>query len=885
MFSHIFSKFHAKKQFISACAILLGSTVTFSWSELTAADITLTGAGAQSWGVANDTVNITLDTSNKFTGTFTLTDGTAKLVSNYGANTFGGGSNFVLGNGTTLDINGATVSPLAISTTGATTITSSKQNTQNGLGTITMGGILTITTPNRYCIEGAVNGGGYEIYKTGSNEMVVKNNITNLKALHIQQGTWSVESNVTGFGDGDIYLEGGTMKLWGANRSVSFNTLYYRSGQVRLYSDGKGPQALTGDIVLEADNADFKVSSTLTYTGSISGADYTLKHSAEVTEAVNHGGYPGPQTGNWIFKGESVDNRGVTTLKNFHLTTKDSIITLDDYADWVISGTIDGKSTGHELSVGANATLDAGTVSGIKKLTIAGATQIDTLNMSQADGVLIVDTATTLGAVNFSQNTTVTTNAKLTTGATAINSGVTVVKDGGHTLEIGGNLTGEGTLKVTGGMLTQTVGENRFNSFKGQIILGNGATLDLNSQQAYSCPAIICQDGSAVVNTNETSNAVYWNGVNLDVEAGATVELGGTKRFAVAFKNGTANGGTLNVTNNNYIFLSTKLENATVNVSGFLGIEGATTLTSSEGKELYLNLQDGGRITSWTGGSTYTLRPTATTVNNGTFAPQGNLVLENDVTLNGNMAVSVGKVSDGTLSTFQFNGNVAGDHVVNTSGAGTVTFNGGVDVKEVNLGNGNVVIGGGTFSADKFTVGATTILIQDGEMRLGGTVMDTDTSVYQVSGGALTLGDGVTLNGKIEFSSDAVMNIGLDSTRAAEVRLLSSENELSGTIVFDIFSNESFDQLFLGDNSTVNDLAIMLNVNGADSDYTEILPIISGLNLDISATMLTSGWALEMANGTLYARNTSAVPEPTTWVLLGMSLFGINWLRTRKKVA
>ncbi len=848
---------------------------------LTAADMTLTGADAQTWGVEGETVNITIGSGNKFTGTFTLTAGTAKLGSNYGANTFGGGAKFVLGTGTTFDINGATISPLAISTTGVATITSSQGNSQNGVHTISMGGDLTINTPYRYCIVGAVNGGGYDIYKTGENEMVVKNHITNLGALHIQQGTWSVESNVTGFGDGNIYLEGGTMKLWGANRSVSFDTLYYKSGTVKLYTDGKSAQSLTGDIVLQADNANFEVSSTMTFIGSITGVDYTLKHSALVTPGINDNENPGEQTGTWIFKGASTDNRGVTTLKNFQLTTRDSVIALDDYADWVISGEIAGNSTGHELSVGANATLDAGTVSGIKKLTIAGATQIDTLNMSQADGSLIIDTATTLGAVNFTKNTTVTTNAKLTTGATAINSGVTVVKDGADTLEIGGNLTGSGTLKVTDGTLTQT-GDSYFNKYSGQIIIGNGATLDLNGLRAYDCN-VTYQDGSAVIN-NKSSGTVSWYGAKLNIEAGATVELGGTKRFAVTFKDGTANGGTINITNNDYIYLDSKLQNATVNVSGVLGIEGRTTLTSSEGKELYLNLLEGGTLTSWTGTNTYTLNPTATTVNNATIASQGNLVLNNDVTLNGNMTITVNSVSSGK-SSFQFNGNVAGDHVVTVSGPGTVTFNDGMNVKEVNFSNGNIILGGGTLSADKFTIGSTTILVQDGEMRLGGTVTDTATSVYQVSGGTLTIGDGVKLNGKIEFNSDSVMNIGLDSTRAAEVRLLSSENDLNGTIVFDIFSDESFDQLFLGDNSTVDDLAIMLNVNGADNDYTTLLPIILGEHLEISATLLNSpGWALEMTTAGLYARNINAVPEPATWVLLALSLFSLNWLRTRKRL-
>lgn len=886
-----------------------------------AADVTLTSANnsGYTWGTAGETLNVTLNSADKFAGPFTLTDGTAKFASNYASNTLGSGASIVLGAGTTLDFNGMYLNPATISTTGAAAITSSQQNTQYGIGAITsLGGDLTLAGSTRYCITGAMNASNHSIYKTGSNEIVVKANLNNLSALHIQAGTWAVESSVAGFGTGDVYLgSGATMKVWGSGCSVSFSKLYYNGGTVNLYTDGySGTIDLTGDIVLQADNANFRISSTTTFTGNISGAGYTLVHSAYVTPGPN--GDHKDQTGVWTFKS------GTTSLANFKLTTRDSEIILGDSAVWTLTGDVAGSSSGHIFTESASASLTAANISGIKTLTLNGTTNLSGgITMNQADGVLTVGAgaSTTLASLTFSANTTLADAGALTTsGASSIASDVTVKKTGAATLTLGENLTGTGTLEVQAGKLTQTAGSTKINSFGGEIVLYSGTELVLNGEQAAG-PAITCKDGSKVSNSRSSSNVNWVGASNLNLETGATVELGGTSRFAFTLKNSSGNGGTLKITNNNYVFLNSKIENVTVLLSGVLGIEGGTTLTGSEGKEVALIL-DGGTVTSWTGTGTHTLNPSSIEITSkgGTFKTQGNLVFNGDVTLNGNMILNpVSFTSTNNYhSTARFNGDISGNYTISAEGVGTDAFYGDVDVKTFTLTNGGVYIKDGTFDADVYNInksyGTTTlsggtfesglivdggtlvssgtfnaaantqVVMRSGAMSLGGTVSDAASSSYKIDGGILTLDDGAALNGSLNLGDSATLKVGFDSTQPATVSLLSNNNNLDGVLVFDLFSPETFDVLNVGTGSTLDGAEILLNISGAETNYNTLVPIISGTDLSaISVSLQNSGWALAFDANGLSVRNIAATPEPASWLLLLLASAGLCTLNKRNR--
>lgn len=891
-------------------------------STLSAADVTLASANnsGYSWGVANETLNVSLDASDKFAGALNITDGSLKLASNYAENTFGSGAQIILGTGTSFDFNGAYLQPATITTRGNATITSSRQNTQKGLGAINMGGDLTLNAANRYCIEVGVYGGGYDIFKTGSSEIVVKTNITNLNALHIQEGTWSVESSVTGLGDGYVYLEGGRLKIWGSGRNVAFGTLVYRNGTFDVYTDGySGKIELTGNVVLEQDNAKFNISATTLFTGDLSGEGKTLVHAAFVTPGAN--GDKKEQTGVWTFAGASEEDKGTTTLKNFQLTTRDSEIILGDYAEWLISGAVEGKSTGHKFNVAPNASLTAAELKGMKTLTVNGTMNVKALTMNQEDGSFTLGSATNLDSLAFTQSTALITNANLTAGNVSISEGATVEKTGTGVFTVETALTGKGNLIVSEGTLTQSAANaSPLDSFQGSITIGANGVLDLNGKRAQNGYPIKMLDGASVTNSRDDST-VYWAGLLLDVEENAEITLAGNKRYAVAFHNNTANDATVNVTNSNYLYASTPIGNVTLNVSGVLGLEGNNVLNASEGNDVFVALTNGGRLTSWTGTNVHNHSVTQMTIDNGTINGNGNLVFNGEILLTGPATFGAPAFTSNNLNyraTLRINGNVSGSsQTLNLNGPGEISFFGDVNVGTVNLQNGALMIGDGTFQADAFNVkssysqdtlsggtwekglvvdGGTllspvsmnaegqTILMRgsSSEMKLGGTVLDNAQTVYRIDGGTFTLDNNVVLNGQIQLKEDALLTLGFNDRLPAFVSLNSDLNLLDGEIIFDVFSTQSFDQLHVKSSDVFAGASITLDAH-SDAPFTEMIPIILSDSIDaLNLSITNAGWDLALGNGIIYAYETSSVPEPATWSLLVLGAIGLAWTRRKK---
>ncbi len=902
-----------------ALSLLASLAFSLPGSTLSAADVTLSGDNnsGYSWGVADEVLNVALDGSNKFSGKLNVTAGTVKLASNYAENTFGSGAEIILGTGTTFDFNGAYLKPASITTLGAAIITSSQQNTQKGLGAITMGGDLTLNASKRYCLEVGVNGNGHDVVKTGTNEIVVKTDLVNVNALYIKEGTWAVENSVTGLGDGTVYLENGVLKIWGSGRNVSFGTLVYRGGNVNVYTDGySGKISLAGNIVLEEDNAKFNVSATTLFTGDLSGADKTLVHAAIVTPGANGDGKE--QTGVWTFAGVSAEDKGAVTLKNFQLTTRDSEIILGDYAEWNISGAVEGKSTGHKFTVGPNASLTAAELKGMKTLTVNGTVNVGSLVMNQADGILTIGTATNLDSLAFTQSTALIANADLAAENVSIDEGITVEKTGTGVFSIGTALTGKGNLIISEGTLTQSSNGDPLDAFQGSVTIGANGVLDLNGKHAQNGSPIKMLDGATVTNSRNDST-VYWGGLLLDVENGAEITLDGKNRYAVAFHNGTANGATVNVTNSNYLYVSSPVKNVSFNITGVLGLEGKNVFNASEGNDVFVVIADGGRITSWTGVGEHVQSVTQITINNGSINGSGNLVFNGNVLLEGVATLGTPLFSTNNLnyrSTLRFNGDVSGNQTIAANGPGELSFFGNVNVGTVNLNDGALIVGGGTFKANAINVkksysketlsGGTyeTGLIIDGgtlespasfnaesqtilmrgnssEMKLGGKVVDNAQTVYQIGGGTLTLDDNVALNGQVQLNENAVMKIGFSDAVPASVSLNSDLSLLDGEIVFDVFSTMSFDQLHVKSSDVLAGASITLDPH-SDAPFTEMIPIILSDSIDaLNFTLTNSGWDLALGNGVVYAYETSSVPEPASWIL-GI-LTGVGIALSRRK--
>ncbi|MDO5112797.1 MAG: PEP-CTERM sorting domain-containing protein [Planctomycetia bacterium] len=899
---------------------------TLAITTPTASEDTLSGSMASGWTVTKDgTGTLVLGQLAGVNGNLAVNEGTLKIdVTSPLAAT----SKITLAGGTTLDINGKTIeNGTQIVTTGAATITSSLQVTQNGINNVLLGGDLTVSTPVRWCITGPVAGGGNSIIKTGGNEVVVKGNITNIEALHINEGTWAVENDVTGFGNGDIYLgANGTMKVWGNGRSVTFDTLYHQGGLVKWYADTYwGTTAITGDIILEADDARFQVSSTATFTGNITGADKTLVHSAEIKAGGNGDGTE--QTGVWTFQGTSATDKGTVTVKNFQLTTRDSEIILGDYAEWNISGSITGSSTGHKFTVGANAILTAGSMSGITQLKLNGTSTIGTLTMdggtilADAGVITTTPTNTMTGNLVVEENgliMDVATNLQ-TTGTisgtadsliTKTDVGTWVISHTESTGYAGKLVVNEGTLKVTSATQQDMFGNGV------QITIDNGSTLDLQGVLCTNGTITVGSNGGTILLSGQSHNGVS----NVDLQGDLT--FGGNSRSAITLKNADGNGNTIYV-KNPYMFTGQNMQNVNfvVESGGSTGFEASQSGTGTASTGGDWTVRKGGKLGTWHGNiqtdpTEYTmqiLRPDSLTMEDGsTFRLDGGWRLEAPVSMTGSVSFTNGGTSG---SVVEFSQKVSAENASLTlTDRSTVMFSGEATVGAITLTTGSLqVMTGGTLTTNSLTVnrdlgtdtwtwgtteaglivnGGTlitptsvvaenkTMELRSGNWKHSGTMSETAT--IQANGGTFWLADGMDFAANLQLNENAVLEVGLDKTEAARLTL-SGENRLAGEITIDILADGTFDQLIIGADTAWDAASLEVYLPGTALDgVSQTYDILSGIDATVLEDLLvnfhgSSNWAYGLTDGTLSVWNRTAVPEPGTWGLLVLGLLSLGW--------
>ncbi|MDO4584668.1 MAG: PEP-CTERM sorting domain-containing protein [Planctomycetia bacterium] len=913
---------------VQATDYVADGELTLTITTPTASEDTLSGSMASDWKVTKDgTGTLVLGQLAGENGNLAVDEGTLKIdvVSPLAAT-----SKITLAGGTTLDLNGKTIeNGTQIVTTGAATITSSLQVTQNGINNVLLGGDLTVSTPVRWCITGPVAGGGNSIIKTGGNEVVVKGNITNLAALYINEGTWAVEHNVTGFGDGDIYLgANGTMKVWGNGRSVTFDTLHHQGGLVKWYANTYwGTTAITGDIILEADDARFEVSSTATFTGNITGADKTLVHSAIVNNVPEPSGDGTEQTGVWTFQGTSATDKGTVTVKNFQLTTRDSEIILGDYAEWNISGGITGSSTGHKFTVGANAILTAGSMSGITRLKLNGTSTIGTLTMdggtilADAGVITTTPTNTMTGNLVVEENgliMDVATNLQ-TTGTISGTADSLITKTGegtwviSHTESTGyaGKLAvNEGTLKVT-----STTQQDMFGSGV-QITIDNGSTLDLRGVLCTNGTITVGNNGGTILLSGQNHSGVS----NVDLQGDLT--FGGNSRSAIALKNANGNGNTIYV-KNPYMYTNQNMQNVNfvVESGGSTGFEVNQTGTGTASTGGTWTVRKGGKLGCWFGNirdnsTGYTMqifRPNAIIMEDGScFKIDGGVRLEAPVSMTGSVSFTNGGTSG---SVVEFSQKVSAENASLTlTDRSTVMFSGEATVGAITLTTGSLqVMTGGTLTTDSLTVnrdlgtdtwtwgtteaglivnGGTlitptsvvaenkTMELRSGNWKHSGTMSETAT--IQANGGTFWLADGMDFAANLQLNENAVLEVGLDKTDAAQLTL-SGENRLAGEIAIDILADGTFDQLIIGADTAWDAASLEVYLPGTALDgVSQTYDILSGIDATVLEDLLvnfhgSSGWAYGLTDGTLSVWNRTAVPEPGTWGLLVLGLLSLGW--------
>ena len=154
----------------------------------------------------------------------------------------------------------------------------------------------------------------------------------------------------------------------------------------------------------------------------------------------------------------------------------------------------------------------------------------------------------------------------------------------------------------------------------------------------------------------------------------------------------------------------------------------------------------------------------------------------------------------------------------------------------------------------------------------GADIMNAGT--INVASGTFGIGKGITNTGTVEVAEGAKLAIGTD-TQAVALDL-DGTNTLNGGLSFDIFSNTEHDFIdLLGSNTTFGEDAFFEFVFHEPDDLTDALITVAtgvdwsgALNVQIEGAL---GWSAYLSNGNLILRSAAAVPEPSSWFLMGLA--------------
>jgi fibronectin-binding autotransporter adhesin len=486
----------------------------------------------------------------------------------------------------------------------------------------------------------------------------------------------------------DVVVQGGTLTLGGSNLLSDTANLLIASGgvfDIGAFDETVGQATIAG---------------TLAGTGTLTASAFTINGGTVLAHLA--GGpvsYAGDTTQYAPLDSASVNITSTLHLGASNVLRDDATVTVaaggtldmasfdDTIALLQLSGTLDGSgtltATEYQLSGGTvNAHLGTGTLT-----QVSGSS---TLNNTAAAGVVNV----TGGTLNLGASNLLADNAALTiaSGAT-LNLGAN--SDTVGTAAIAGTLNGSGTLTAA----TTTL---------------DGATVNAK----LGTGTLVQAGGSSTLNNSAASGTVN--------VTGGTLNLGGSNLLADTAALSVASGATLNLGANSDTV-------ATAALSGTLNGSGTLTAATTTLNGATVNAKLGtGTLVQAGGSSTLNNSAAAGTVNvtGGTLNLGGSNLLADTAALNvaGGATFNLGANSD-TVGTAVLAGTLAGTGTLTAASYQLTgaTVNG-------NLGTGTLVQAGGT-SALTGTSATSTVAIQSGTLRLGGSERLANTAVIGINTG------------------------------------------------------------------------------------------------------------------------------------------------------
>lgn len=780
----------------------------------------------------------------------------------------------------------------------------------------------TLTTVDRAELSGVISGTGAFV-KTGSGVLDLTGNNTFTGQVQIQAGEIAVSSvtnsTIAGaLGAGSSIAMGsgtgtGVLRyLGGAGSTDRAIQLAGSTGGAIIAADGAGPFVLSGSVFGTVTG-----NKTLTLTGTSTGANQI---SGVISNGTGALAVTKSGVGRWILNNANSYTRG-TTLSAGELTVGNNSALGTGALAWTggtLSGTGGPISLANAFTVGGNVILGGstpltlsgnGSINASRTITVSNtaATVISgpvlAFTAANATSTLTVNGAGNLTISSVIQNgpgsgpdgLTMSGTGTLTLSAANLYSGTTTLSSG--TLATGNNQAlGTSTLALNGGTLrADTTARVLSNSVTlgGNAIVGGAFALTLSGNATLTASRILTVNNSADTTLGNVALSNSATSRTLTITGSGTTFVTG-----VISNGGTATASALAKTGANRLILS-----------GANTYGGATTISSGT-LEIRNNAALGTTVgtTTVTSGASLALSGNITTAEPIFIAGSGAGSSGAIVNVSGNnsitttitqTAASTITSTAGTLNVTPAAGNsVSGNFGLTINGAGNVAASRAVNIGSATLtkaGAGTAMLG----FAGSNTAGA--VSVTGGTLALAGALNATTFSV--ATGATVTTLSGSSVSAATTLSG--LHNLG--PTPATTMFSNGLSYTATSQLSWDLANNSAllpgtnFDQVLVtgGNLSLVNGSTLALGFNSVgstvnwsnafwstDRQWTIIdfsgsgtsVGNFSSINItnDSAGQSLTSiraGASLSVSRiGTDIVVNYAAVPEPSTFVLLGLAL-------------
>ncbi len=741
---------------------------------------------------------LTLNSTNNYTGTTTVTSGT--LVLGHATNTLADASSVNV-NGGTLDLgaNSDTVGAVTLTSgqiVGSGVLTGTSFNVQSGTAAATLSGSGVNLTKSTSGVAVLSASNTY----TGSTDVTAGVlDVLNNSALGTTAGQTSVTSGATVRLGNGITVTGETITIAGtgpASGTGAFN------GSLQAAANSTAEWA--GNVVLNSSDARIGsgTNATLTVSGGISGSGA----NQSLFIGTNSGGTGGAvilsaASGNNTYTGLTGIIRGTLKLGADNTLPTGTVLDVDTAnADQNAIFDLNGfnqtvavlQRTNSGAGAGAAFVTNNGTAD--KTLTITG-TDAGTYTYS---GSITDGTSNKLALVKNGPSTEILSGSNSFTGATTINDGTLQLGSGGTTgsLSAGSTISNNGTLVLNrSNTVTQGTDFAAAISGTGALIQSGSGTLVLGAN-TYSGPTSV-NAGRVDITSSLTSNVTVANGANLGGEGSTTGSLTFSGASTLFFDPATVGALTAN---------SLDASGATVTLSLTTAASGTNIVVIDTSNPIIgytgTNFVFTGRGTTYLGGTNsnrllfgYTPGNLKWTGTDGTNPSYWDL----NTTANWSLSGSSATFFNGDSVTFDDTAPVTASFnvVLQTPlQTGTVTFDNSANAYTV---SGGAILNTGGSPTSLVKTGTNNVLLSSSNGYTGGTTISAG-SLTAADLGALGTG-GVTANGALN----------LTAVSAGIVNYTGLSSSLSGTGTVNVTPNGA-------GTATVN-------LNGTNSGFTGVLNV------------------------------------------------------------